>query len=199
MCKTQKKKTFHFITLSQRQFKVQYIFKERHRSMKENCLWGRCKKKVKKTNNSAFSATHTYIKLTLVSFFLLFLYAPSPNWLTCESNAVFCLVRINPGKTETNKLMKTKKRRLDAEETRVCWSFVCVNWTGKSKYELDIVLVSDWGCSWICSLARPRLWVEGKIASNKVQDQPEDRQGAWGHQDEDDRWWRDITPVNILC
>ena len=72
MCKTQKKKTFHFITLSQEQLKVQYIFEERHRSMKENCLWGRCKKKVKKTNNSAFSATHTYIKLTLVSFFLLF-------------------------------------------------------------------------------------------------------------------------------
>ena len=72
MCKTQKKKTFHFITLSQEQLKVQYIFEERHRSMKENCLWGRCKKKVKKTNNSTFSATHTYIKLTLVSFFLLF-------------------------------------------------------------------------------------------------------------------------------
>ena len=35
-------------------------------------------KKVKKTtNNSAFSATHTYIKLTLVSFFYFF-YAPSP-------------------------------------------------------------------------------------------------------------------------
>ena len=32
----------------------------------------------KKTNNSAFSATHTYIKLTLVIFFLLFLHAPSP-------------------------------------------------------------------------------------------------------------------------
>ena len=30
------------------------------------------------------------------------------------------IVRINPGKTETNKLMKTKKRRLDAEETRFC-------------------------------------------------------------------------------
>ena len=31
----------------------------------------------KLTINSAFSATHTYIKLTLVSFFLLFFYAPS--------------------------------------------------------------------------------------------------------------------------
>ena len=72
MCKTQKKKTFHFITLSQEQLKVQYIFEERHRSMKENCLWGRCRKKVKKPNNSAFSATYTYIKLTLVTFFLLF-------------------------------------------------------------------------------------------------------------------------------
>ena len=40
--------------------------------LNENCLWGRCKKKLKKTNNSSFSATHTYIKLTLVSFFLLF-------------------------------------------------------------------------------------------------------------------------------
>ena len=40
--------------------------------MKENCLWGRCKKKVKKSNNLAFSATHTYIKLTLFSFVLLF-------------------------------------------------------------------------------------------------------------------------------
>ena len=38
---------------------------------------GKVQKKVK-TNNSAFSATHTYIKLTLVSFFLLFFYAPFP-------------------------------------------------------------------------------------------------------------------------
>ena len=28
----------------------------------------------KKTNNTAFSATHTYIKLTLASLFLLFLF-----------------------------------------------------------------------------------------------------------------------------
>ena len=42
-------------------------------TVKENCLSNYCQgKKVKKTNNSAFSATHTYIKLTLVSFFLLF-------------------------------------------------------------------------------------------------------------------------------
>ena len=33
MCKTQKKKTFHFITLSQEKLKVQYIFEERLRSM----------------------------------------------------------------------------------------------------------------------------------------------------------------------
>ena len=36
------------------------------------------KKSKKKTNNSAFSATHTYIKLTLVSFFYFFFYAPFP-------------------------------------------------------------------------------------------------------------------------
>ena len=36
---------------------------------------GKVQKKVKKTNNSAFSATHTYIKLTLVSFFY---FPPSP-------------------------------------------------------------------------------------------------------------------------
>ena len=35
-------------------------------------------KKVKKTNKSAFSATHTYIKLTLVRFFFTFFHAPSP-------------------------------------------------------------------------------------------------------------------------
>ena len=40
---------------------------------------GKVQKKVKKTNNSAFSATHTYIKLTLVSFFYFFFYAPFPN------------------------------------------------------------------------------------------------------------------------
>ena len=45
MWKTQKKKTIHFITLSHEQLKVQYIFEERHRSMKEDCLWERCKKK----------------------------------------------------------------------------------------------------------------------------------------------------------
>ena len=36
------------------------------------------KKSKKETNNSAFSATHTYIKLTLVSFFYFFFYAPFP-------------------------------------------------------------------------------------------------------------------------
>ena len=40
---------------------------------------GKVQKKVKKTNKSAFSATHTYIKLTLVSFFLLFFCAPFPK------------------------------------------------------------------------------------------------------------------------
>ena len=39
---------------------------------------GKVQKKVKKTNNSAFLATHTYIKLTLVSFFFTFFFAPSP-------------------------------------------------------------------------------------------------------------------------
>ena len=33
----------------------------------------------KKTNNSAFSATHTYIKVTLVSFFSFLFRAPSPK------------------------------------------------------------------------------------------------------------------------
>ena len=42
---------------------------------------GEVQKKVKKTNNSALSATHTYIKLTLVSFFFTFFFAPSPK---CE-------------------------------------------------------------------------------------------------------------------
>ena len=55
---------------------------------------GKVQKKVNKTNNSAFSATHTYIKLTLVSFFLLF-FAPCPycnkNWthLVWKSMLVF--------------------------------------------------------------------------------------------------------------
>ena len=39
---------------------------------------GKVQKKVKKTNNSAFSATHTYIKLTLVSFFLLLFLCTFP-------------------------------------------------------------------------------------------------------------------------
>ena len=37
------------------------------------------KKSKKKTNNSTFSATHTYIKLTLVSFFFTFFHAPFPK------------------------------------------------------------------------------------------------------------------------
>ena len=35
------------------------------------------KKSKEKTNNSAFSATHIYIKLTLISFFTLLFRAPS--------------------------------------------------------------------------------------------------------------------------
>ena len=58
--------------------------------LKENFLWGRCKKKVKKANNSAFSATHTYIKLTLVSFFYFFFYAPFPKMIL-ETPTKTCL------------------------------------------------------------------------------------------------------------
>ena len=39
---------------------------------------GKVQKKVKKTNNSAFSATHTYIILTLVSFFFFFFLSTFP-------------------------------------------------------------------------------------------------------------------------
>ena len=46
------------------------------------------KKKVKKNNNSAFPATPTYIKLTLVSFFLLFLM-PLPLRVVIERKKVF--------------------------------------------------------------------------------------------------------------
>ena len=45
--KRKRKKTFHFITLSQEQLKVQYIFEERHRSMKE-IAYGEGAKKSKK-------------------------------------------------------------------------------------------------------------------------------------------------------
>ena len=55
--------------------------------MKENCLWGRCKKIVKKkTNTSTFSATHIYIKRTLVGFFFTFFYAPFPKTNTSEQH-----------------------------------------------------------------------------------------------------------------
>ena len=89
--------------MSQEQLKVQYIFEERHRSMKENCLWGRCKQKVKKTNNSTFSATHKYIKQTLVSFFLLFFlctfpYAFPGNFFPKRAkNDVFSLNKVKNG------------------------------------------------------------------------------------------------------
>ena len=42
---------------------------------------GKVQKKVKKTKNSTFSATHTYIKLTLFRFFYFFFYAHFPNIL----------------------------------------------------------------------------------------------------------------------
>ena len=48
-------------------------------TLKENCLSNYCwgKKRRKKTNISPFPATHTYIKLTFVSFFQFF-FAPFP-------------------------------------------------------------------------------------------------------------------------
>ena len=39
----------------------------------------------KKTNNSAFSATHTYIKLTLVSFFYSFISCTFPLFGCAET------------------------------------------------------------------------------------------------------------------
>ena len=70
--------------------------------LKENCLWGRCKKSKKKTNNSAFSATHTYIKLTLVSFFYSF-YAPSP----------YCFFHWNIFAFKKNAYKRAPFRRID--------------------------------------------------------------------------------------
>ena len=46
------------------------------------------KKSKKKPNNSAFSATHTCIKLTLVTFFSSFFCAPSPNLI------IYCKVLV---------------------------------------------------------------------------------------------------------
>ena len=55
---------------------------------------GNVQKKVKKTNNSAFSATHTYIKLTLVSFFLLFfMHLPLTPGRKCRRNLQVCSER----------------------------------------------------------------------------------------------------------
>ena len=51
-------------------------------TLKENCLLNYCwEKKRKKTNISPFSATHTYIKLT-VSFFYFFLHLPLRAYYT---------------------------------------------------------------------------------------------------------------------
>ena len=49
----------------------------------------------KKTNNSAVLASHTYIKLTLVSFFFYFFFAPFPlrifRLLGVGKNACMCI------------------------------------------------------------------------------------------------------------
>ena len=58
---------------------VQNLYCERKLSIK--LLSG--DKSKKKTNNSTFSATNTYIKLTLVSFFYFFFYAPFPYDIMC--------------------------------------------------------------------------------------------------------------------
>ena len=50
---------------------------------------GKVQKKVKKkTNNSTFPATHTYIKLTLVSFFLLFFLCTFPLEELCNKSYI---------------------------------------------------------------------------------------------------------------
>ena len=60
--------------------RVQNLYSERELSIK--LLLG--KKTKKKTNISLFSATHTYIKLTFVSFFFLFFCAPFPKGKCCR-------------------------------------------------------------------------------------------------------------------
>ena len=66
MCKTQKKKNTSFHYIVPRTVQVQYIFEERHRSMKENCLWGRCKKKNKK------KLTIQHFRLNINTYLLVF-------------------------------------------------------------------------------------------------------------------------------
>ena len=68
--------------------------------LKENCLWGRCKK----TNNSAFSVTHTYIKLTLVRFFFtFFFYAPSTKILPFHNKLLLCVcAKYGPAKSSSD-------------------------------------------------------------------------------------------------
>ena len=143
MCKTQKKKTFHFITLSKEQLKVQYIFEERHRSMKENCLWGRCKKKVKKTNNSAFSATNTYIKLTLVSFFLLFFLHLPLRWfklqafVNCKRPSVL-LKALFPESQSNYSLYIRKKTVLHWNLDKMKQCFIAMMLISLQKYILEL-------------------------------------------------------------
>ena len=65
-------------------------------TLKENCLSNYCwgKKTREKNNISPFPATHTYIKLTFVSFFFNFFFAPFPysqNWPLKDIEGHLCL------------------------------------------------------------------------------------------------------------
>ena len=86
------------------------------------------KKKKKKTNNSAPSATHTYIKLTLVSFFLLFFLHLPLTTMICQAIAGPDLEhmrtepRLFPGKADDHLLAQVKCHQITG--SILIWLFV---------------------------------------------------------------------------
>ena len=88
---------------------------------------GKVQKKVKKkTNNSAFSATHTYIKLTLVSFFYVFFYAPFPKGFLAKDHKKYVFFFRNPSLRK----MCTQKKE-EKKLTSVSFMYVCVAGNGE--------------------------------------------------------------------
>ena len=96
---------------------VQNLYSERELSIK--LLLG--EKTRKKTNISPFSATHTYIKLTLVSFFFNFFFCTFPLHRFKYVSSQLCL----------SQRERCTKKKLKKKLTNVSFMYVCVAENGE--------------------------------------------------------------------
>ena len=112
-----------------------------------------------------------------------------------EFTSLFLSVRINPGKIEQNTQIQDEEKKTGCRRDKNLLIFHM----SKLNRQDEMQVGDSSGFRLRTSVVDWQGRASGKRGQDRQLQQDQGRQGAWGCQDEDDRWWRTIAFVNMLC